>query len=141
MTCLHAWAAGKCIHCGVELPIVVALRAEVAELRAELDGMTDRLNISTVVLNQAAAKLSECVDAYHERNAARDVLLLFDKYTPIDAVPKLVWDKLKALGTFIGSPGALAVCPRCEGTGKAVRDPQYDAGMACSVCNGTGKTS
>jgi hypothetical protein len=29
---------------------------------------------------------------------------------------------------------------RCEGTGKAVRDPQYDAGMACPACNGTGTT-
>ncbi len=30
-------------------------------------------------------------------------------------------------------------CDRCEGTGKAVRDPQYDAGMDCPKCGGTGK--
>ncbi len=52
MTCLHAWAAGKCIHCGEELPIVVELRAKVAELRAELNRMTDRLERSPATAEQ-----------------------------------------------------------------------------------------
>ena len=32
----------------------------------------------------------------------------------------------------------LPKCKRCEGTGKAVNDPQYDAGVACPKCGGRG---